>query len=40
VAEPESAQAKVYRDIAAKVWSRLREERGAAEAAVPQIVFE
>ncbi len=40
VAEPESAQAKVYRDIAAKVWSRLLEERGAAEAAVPQIVFE
>jgi ATP-binding protein involved in chromosome partitioning len=37
---PEGAEAKIYRDIAAKVWERLQEERGAAEAAVPSIVFE
>jgi ATP-binding protein involved in chromosome partitioning len=36
---PEGAAAKAYRDIAAKVWDRVNEERGAAEAA-PAIVFE
>jgi len=40
VAKPDSAQAQTYRDIAAKVWERLREEKGAAEAATPTIVFE
>ncbi|TGQ06569.1 Mrp/NBP35 family ATP-binding protein [Mesorhizobium sp. M2E.F.Ca.ET.219.01.1.1] len=38
--KPEGAEAKIYRDIALKVWDRVREERGAAEAAVPSIVFE
>jgi ATP-binding protein involved in chromosome partitioning len=37
---PDGAEARIYRDIAAKVWDRLQEERGAAEAAVPSIVFE
>ncbi|MER8828366.1 Mrp/NBP35 family ATP-binding protein [Mesorhizobium sp. M0938] len=40
VSKPDSAEAKIYRDIAAKVWGRVNEERGAAEAAVPSIVFE
>ena len=39
-ARPEGAEAKIYRDIASKVWDRVNEERGAAEAAVPSIVFE
>ncbi|MER8569782.1 Mrp/NBP35 family ATP-binding protein [Mesorhizobium sp. M0924] len=38
--KPESAEAKIYRGIASKVWDRVNEERGAAEAAVPNIVFE
>ncbi|MDX8444287.1 Mrp/NBP35 family ATP-binding protein [Mesorhizobium captivum] len=38
--KPEGAEAKIYRDIASKVWERIQEERGAAEAAVPSIVFE
>ncbi|CDX50573.1 Protein mrp homolog [Mesorhizobium plurifarium] len=38
--KPEGAEAKIYRDIAAKVWGRVQQERGAAEAAVPSIVFE
>ncbi|CDX62135.1 Protein mrp homolog [Mesorhizobium plurifarium] len=38
--KPEGAEAKIYRDIAAKVWERVQQERGAAEAAVPSIVFE
>ncbi|GLS31419.1 ATP-binding protein involved in chromosome partitioning [Mesorhizobium albiziae] len=37
---PDGAEAKIYRDIAARVWERLNEERGAAAAAVPSIVFE
>ncbi len=37
---PDSAQARVYRDIAARVWDRLQEEVEAAEAATPKIVFE
>jgi ATP-binding protein involved in chromosome partitioning len=39
VSAPDGAAAKAYRDIAAKVWDRVNEERGAAEAA-PAIVFE
>ena len=39
VSKPDSAEARIYRDIAAKVWARLNEERGSAEAA-PAIVFE
>jgi ATP-binding protein involved in chromosome partitioning len=38
--EPDSAEAKIYRGIAAKVSERLQQEKGAAEAAVPSIVFE
>ncbi|WP_031193316.1 MULTISPECIES: Mrp/NBP35 family ATP-binding protein, partial [unclassified Mesorhizobium] len=38
--KPDSPEAKIYRDIASKVWDRVNEERGAAEAAVPNIVFE
>ena len=37
---PDGAEAKIYRDIAGRVWERLKEERGAASAAVPSIVFE
>jgi ATP-binding protein involved in chromosome partitioning len=37
---PDGAEAKIYRDIAGKVWERLKEERSAASAAVPSIVFE
>ncbi|MEI9409101.1 Mrp/NBP35 family ATP-binding protein [Mesorhizobium salmacidum] len=40
VSKPDGAEAKIYRDIASKVWYRVNEERGAAEAAVPNIVFE
>ncbi len=37
--KPDGPEARVYRAIAAKVWERLQEEKGAAEAA-PAIVFE
>ncbi|WP_395448233.1 Mrp/NBP35 family ATP-binding protein [Aminobacter sp. UC22_36] len=40
VSKPEGAEAKIYRDIATKVWERIQEEKGASEAAVPTIVFE
>jgi ATP-binding protein involved in chromosome partitioning len=39
VSAPEGAAAKVFRDIAAKAWERVNEERGTVEAA-PAIVFE
>jgi ATP-binding protein involved in chromosome partitioning len=39
VSAPDGPSAKVYRDIAGKVWERLQEERGRAVAA-PAIVFE
>ncbi|MGI6850847.1 P-loop NTPase [Mesorhizobium sp. 1B3] len=38
--KPDGAEAKIYREIAAKVWDRLREERGGAASAGPAIVFE
>ncbi|MER9460116.1 Mrp/NBP35 family ATP-binding protein [Mesorhizobium sp. M0387] len=38
--KPDGPEAKIYRGIASKVWDRVNEERGAAEAAVPNIVFE
>ncbi|TPM29073.1 Mrp/NBP35 family ATP-binding protein [Mesorhizobium sp. B2-2-2] len=38
--KPDSAEARIYRDIASKVWDRVNEERGAAADAVPSIVFE
>ncbi|WP_274630274.1 Mrp/NBP35 family ATP-binding protein [Arvimicrobium flavum] len=37
---PDGPQAGIYRDIASKVLDRLKEERGAAEASTPAIVFE
>lgn len=40
VSKPDGQEARTYRDIASKVWERVLEERGAAEAAVPNIVFE
>lgn len=40
VSKPDGAEAKIYRDIASKVWDRVNEERSAAEASVPSIVFE
>jgi ATP-binding protein involved in chromosome partitioning len=38
--DPGGPQAKIYRDIAAKVLERLREEQGRSAAATPAIVFE
>jgi ATP-binding protein involved in chromosome partitioning len=40
ISQPDSVTAQTYRDIAAKVWDRLQQERGAAEQATPSIVFE
>jgi ATP-binding protein involved in chromosome partitioning len=40
VSKPDGAEARIYREIATKVWDRVNEERGAAEAAVPSIVFD
>jgi len=40
VSDPESAVAKVYREIAANVIARLTEERGMAERKAPEIVIE
>jgi len=40
VSDPDGPQARVYRDIAAKVAERLTEERPRSAAAVPTIVFE
>jgi len=39
-AKPDGPEAKIYRDIATKVWERLEEEKVAAEGADPAIVFE
>jgi ATP-binding protein involved in chromosome partitioning len=40
VSNPQGPEAKIYRDIASKVWERVTEERAAAAASVPSIVFE
>jgi ATP-binding protein involved in chromosome partitioning len=40
VFEPDGPQAQVYRDIAAKVWERVKEEQAASQSATPAIVFE
>jgi ATP-binding protein involved in chromosome partitioning len=37
---PDSPQAAAYREIAARVWERMKEETSLAEAATPAIVFE
>ncbi|MEX0957145.1 MAG: Mrp/NBP35 family ATP-binding protein [Rhizobiaceae bacterium] len=40
VSDPDGPQAKIYREIASRVWERLKEEASLAEAATPAIVFE
>ena len=40
VSEPNGPQAAIYRDIAGKVWARMKAEGGSAAAAGPAIVFE
>jgi ATP-binding protein involved in chromosome partitioning len=40
VSKPDGAEAKIYRDIATKVWQRVGEERLKSEGAAPAIVFE
>ena len=40
MSHPDGAEAKIYRDIATKVWQRVGEERAKAEGATPAIVFE
>lgn len=40
VSEPDGPAAAVYRDIAAKVWARMQEEKAGASASGPAIVFE
>ncbi|HEY6631006.1 MAG TPA: Mrp/NBP35 family ATP-binding protein [Rhizobiaceae bacterium] len=40
VSDPQGPQAKIYRDIAARVWERVGEERARAEGSAPAIVFE
>ncbi len=37
---PGGTEAAIYRDIAAKVWQRLQEEKGGADAGGPAIIFE
>jgi ATP-binding protein involved in chromosome partitioning len=39
-ARPDGAEAAIYRDIAARVWQRLAQEKAAAEASAPSIIFE
>ncbi len=40
VSNPEGPEARIYRDIATKVWERVGEERARSEGSVPAIVFE
>jgi ATP-binding protein involved in chromosome partitioning len=40
VSRPDGPEAKIYREIAARVWRRIGEERPQSEASVPSIVFE
>lgn len=40
VSKPDGPEAKIYRDIATKVWERVQQERGLSAAATPKIVFE
>ncbi|MGB3390363.1 MAG: Mrp/NBP35 family ATP-binding protein [Pseudaminobacter sp.] len=40
VSKPDGPEARIYRDIAAKVWERVQQERGVSAAATPKIVFE
>jgi ATP-binding protein involved in chromosome partitioning len=40
VSKPDGPEARIYRDIATKVWERVLQERGLSAAATPKIVFE
>ena len=40
VSDPQGAPAKVYREIAGKVWEQVQTARAASQAAAPAIVFE
>ena len=40
VSKPDGPEAKIYREIAARVWQRIGEERPQSEASAPSIVFE
>jgi len=40
VSRPDGPEAKIYREIAARVWQRIGEERPHSEASAPSIVFE
>jgi len=40
VSDPDGPQSAAYREIARRVWERLKEESALAEAATPAIVFE
>lgn len=40
MSDPDGPEAKIYRDIATKVWQRVGEEHAKAEGASPAIVFE
>jgi len=40
VSDPQGPQAKIYRDIATRVWQRVGEERARSEGSAPAIVFE
>ncbi|QPC86706.1 P-loop NTPase [Mesorhizobium sp. NBSH29] len=40
VSRPDGPEAKIYRDIATRVWERVQEEKAGADAAVPSIVFD
>lgn len=40
VSRPDGPEAKIYQEIAARVWQRIGEERPQSEASAPSIVFE
>ncbi len=40
VSRPDGPESMIYRAVATKVWDRVLEERGLAEAATPSIVFD
>ncbi|WP_457941153.1 Mrp/NBP35 family ATP-binding protein [Mesorhizobium sp. 10J20-29] len=40
VSKPDGPEARIYVDIARKVWERVEQERGASEASAPSIVFD
>ena len=40
VSKPDGPEARIYVEIARRVWERVKQERGASEASTPSIVFE